>query len=51
MKIDPDLAFSSLRFSIGKYTSPDDIIKTINIVDKVVSSLRERNILWERRKN
>ncbi|MDN3644111.1 cysteine desulfurase family protein [Lutimonas halocynthiae] len=51
MRIDPDLAFSSLRFSIGKYTSEEDIIKTINIVDKEVNSLREKNILWERRKN
>lgn len=49
MNIDPDLAFSSIRFSIGKYTSEEDIIKTINIVDKEVNSLRERNILWERR--
>jgi cysteine desulfurase len=50
MKIDPELAFSSLRFSLGKHNTEKDILKTIEIVHKQVHLLRESNILWERRK-
>ncbi len=50
MQIGPDLAFSSLRFSLGKYTSEDDINKAIKIVRREVNLQRETNILWERRK-
>ena len=50
MKIDSELAFSSLRFSLGKHNTEKDILKTIEIVRKQVHLLRESNILWERRK-
>jgi len=49
MRIGSDLAFSSLRFSLGKYTSEGDINKVIKIVRKEVNLQRENNILWERR--
>ena len=50
MNVGPELVFSSLRFSLGKYTSEKDIVKTIEIVRKEVNLLRENNILWDRRK-
>ncbi len=50
MQIGSDLAFSSLRFSLGKYTSEADINAAIKIVRKEVKLQRENNILWERRK-
>lgn len=49
MKIDSELAFSSLRFSLGKHNTEKDILKTIEFVRKQVHLLRESNILWERR--
>ena len=50
MNVDPELTFSSLRFSLGKHTSEKDIIKTIEMVRTEVNLHRESNILWERRK-
>jgi len=50
MQIGSDLAFSSLRFSLGKYTSEADINAAIKIVRKEVKLQRENNILWERKK-
>jgi len=49
MRIGSDLAFASLRFSLGKYTSEADINKAIKTVHKEVILQRENNILWERR--
>ena len=49
MKIDSELALSSLRFSLGKHNTEKDVLKTIEIVRKQVHLLRESNILWERR--
>jgi len=49
MKIDSELAQSSLRFSLGKHNTEKDVLKTIEIVRKQVHLLRESNILWERR--
>jgi cysteine desulfurase len=49
MGIERSLAFASLRLSIGRYTSIEDIEKAIDIVTKEVSKQRESNILWERR--
>ena len=49
MGIERSLAFASLRLSIGRYTSIEDIEKAIEIVTKEVSKQRESNILWERR--
>ena len=49
MSIPATLAFSSLRFSIGRFTTTEDIKNTINIVTREVAKQRESNILWERR--
>ena len=49
MEIDPDLAFSSIRISLGKYTSESDIDRVIEILTDTVASQRANNILWERR--
>ena len=49
MGVDPALAFSSIRFSLGKDTTDKDVAKAIEIVRKEVNVLRENNILWERR--
>ena len=49
MGVDPNLAFSSIRFSAGRYTSESDIDKVIDIVVQEVKKLRASNILWERR--
>jgi cysteine desulfurase len=49
MGVEPDLAFSSIRFSLGKYTSESDIDKTIEILTDQVAKQRADNILWERR--
>lgn len=49
MNIPAELAFSSLRFSLGKYTDEKDVRKAIEIVRKEVTLVRENNILWERR--
>lgn len=50
MDIAPDLAYSSLRLSLGKNTMESDILKAVTIIQTEVSLLRESNILWERRK-
>lgn len=50
MGVEPELAFSSLRFSLGKYSNENEVNKVIEIVHHQVKLLRESNILWERRK-
>ncbi|MBN3582041.1 cysteine desulfurase [Algoriphagus aestuarii] len=40
MGIDPDLGRASLRFSLGKSTTEQDILDTVDWVKKVVSGLR-----------
>eukprot|EP00056_Hartaetosiga_gracilis_P001512 m.45490 g.45490 ORF g.45490 m.45490 type:complete len:450 (+) comp10671_c0_seq2:111-1460(+) len=42
-----DLAHSSIRFGIGKFTTEEDIEFTINKVIKEVHRLREMSPLWE----
>ncbi|WP_224491623.1 cysteine desulfurase family protein [Robertkochia flava] len=49
MGLATDLAFSSLRFSLGRYTTPQDVEKVIDLVIREVSGQRASNILWERR--
>lgn len=49
MGIGPELAFSSLRFSLGRFTTETDVKRAIKIVGQEVDKLRESNILWERR--
>lgn len=49
MGLDHSLAFSSIRFSLGRFTTDHDIDRVIHIVDQEVAKQRASNILWERR--
>ena len=49
MGIERSLAYASLRLSIGRYTTKNEIEKAIEIISSEVSKQRESNILWERR--
>ena len=49
MGIERTLAYASLRLSIGRYTTREDIERAIKIVTAEVATQREANILWERR--
>jgi len=42
-----DLAHSSLRFGLGRYTTEDQIDYTIQQVSKTVLKLRDMSPLWE----
>lgn len=42
-----DLAHSSLRFGLGRYTTEEQIDYTIEAVSKTVTKLREMSPLWE----
>lgn len=49
MGVDRSLAFASLRLSMGRFTSENDVKNAIEIISKEVNKQRETNILWERR--
>lgn len=42
-----ELAHSSIRFSIGRYTSIEEVDYTIELVKKAVTKLRELSPLWD----
>ena len=42
-----ELAHSSIRFSIGRFTTEEDIDFTVDLVKNAVSRLREMSPLWE----
>jgi cysteine desulfurase len=42
-----ELAHSSIRFSIGRFTTAEDVDFTINLLKSKVSKLREMSPLWE----
>jgi len=45
--LDDELAHSSLRFGLGRYTSDEEIDYTIERIKKAVNRLRETNPVWE----
>ena len=42
-----ELAHSSIRFTIGRYTTVEEIDYTIDLVRKAVAKLRELSPLWD----
>jgi cysteine desulfurase len=42
-----ELAHSSIRFSIGRFTTPDDIDFAVDLLQKKIAKLREMSPLWE----
>ncbi len=49
MGISPTIAFASLRLSLGRNTTEEDISMAIAVISEEVKKQRENNILWERR--
>jgi cysteine desulfurase len=42
-----ELAHSSIRFSIGRFTTEEDIDYTVNLMKSKIGKLRELSPLWE----
>ena len=42
-----ELAHSSIRFTLGKYTTEEEIDYAIDLIGRKVSKLRELSPLWE----
>ena len=42
-----ELAHSSIRFSVGRFTTSQDITFAVNLLDEQVAKLREMSPLWE----
>lgn len=42
-----DLAHSSLRFSLGRFTTEEEIDETINMISKGVNHMRDLSPIWE----
>jgi len=45
--VEEDLAHTSIRFGIGRFTTEEEIDYTIDVLSKSVSRLREMSPLWE----
>lgn len=50
MGMDRTLAYASLRLSLGRYTTREDVEQAIEVIAETVGRLRANNIMWERRK-
>jgi len=50
MGLDDDLAHSTLRFSLGRFTTEEEIDYAIEQVKNTVAQLRELSPLWEMHK-
>ena len=49
MGIPKNLAYASLRLSLGRGTTQEEVRQAIEMISKEVGKQRENNILWERR--
>ena len=49
MGIPKTLAYASLRLSLGRHTTKEQVQQAISIIHEEVAKQRENNILWERR--
>lgn len=47
MGLNEDMAHSSIRFSLGRYTTEDEIERTIALVKEGVMKMREKSPVWE----
>ena len=47
LKVDEELAHTSLRMGIGRYTTVEEIDYAIDLISKSVKHLRELSPLWE----
>ncbi len=47
MGLSEDMAHSSIRFSLGRYTTHEEIERTIELVKKGVKKMREMSPIWE----
>jgi cysteine desulfurase len=47
MGLSEDMAYSSIRFSLGRYTTSAEIDRTIDLVKKGVQKMREKSPVWE----
>src|SRR5512138_3237406 len=45
-----ELAHSSIRFTVGRFTTPEEIDYTIDLIKRKVGKLREMSPLWEMHK-
>jgi len=48
--LSPEVGHGSVRFSLGKFNTADDVDRTLEVLPEVVSNLREMSPFW-RRKN
>ena len=49
MGLSPDIARASLRFSLGKQTTPQDIEFALSILPETVAKLRELSPVWKKK--
>ena len=42
-----ELAHSSIRFTVGRFTTPEEIDYTVDLLKRKVAKLRELSPLWE----
>ncbi len=47
MGLSEDMAYSSVRFSLGRYTTQGEIERTVDLVKKGVEKLRDMSPIWE----
>jgi cysteine desulfurase len=48
--LDDELAHSSIRFGLGRFTKDEEIDFAIDLVTKAVNKLRDMSPLWEMHK-